>query len=61
MSELKLSDKEYKDLIIEISIKISPVLVTKKPDSFSRREHCNLCKGHCGCSKECFSWGFIKY
>jgi len=39
MARLKLNEKEYKDLIIQIAIKISPILVTKKPNSVSAGEN----------------------
>ncbi|MEO2061897.1 MAG: hypothetical protein ABGW97_02855 [Christiangramia sp.] len=37
--ELNLSEKEYKELIIEISKRISPELVKVKPDSISAGEN----------------------
>ena len=39
MAELKLNEKEYKELIIQVAIKISPILVKKKPDSVSAGEN----------------------
>lgn len=39
MAEVKLNEKEYKDLIIQVAIKISPILVQKKPDSISAGEN----------------------
>ncbi|MBR9847602.1 MAG: hypothetical protein GYB35_16540 [Algicola sp.] len=35
MAKLKLNEEEYKELIIQVAIKISPILVKKKPDSVS--------------------------
>jgi hypothetical protein len=34
----KLSEKEYKKLVIEIAVNISPVMLDKKPDGISVAE-----------------------
>ncbi|MFH4966538.1 hypothetical protein V8G69_16170 [Gaetbulibacter sp. M235] len=40
--EIKLTPEEYKDLVVKIAIKISPILVKIKPDSLSAGEHIAL-------------------
>ncbi|MGN7705301.1 hypothetical protein [Chryseobacterium sp. 22543] len=39
MEKKHLTDEEFKKLVIEIAIKISPILVKKKPDSWSAAEN----------------------
>ncbi|MET3538722.1 hypothetical protein [Chryseobacterium limigenitum] len=39
MEKKHLTDEEFKKLVIEIAIKISPILVEKKPDSWSAAEN----------------------
>lgn len=36
---MKLTDEEYKKIVIEVAIKISPILVKAKPDSFVAAEN----------------------
>ena len=39
---IKLSEKEYKKLVIKIAVNISPVMLDKKSDSISAAEHIAL-------------------
>lgn len=38
----KLTPEEYKKLVIDITVKISPLLIEKKPDSVSAAENIAL-------------------
>lgn len=40
--ENKLTKDEYKKIVIEVAIKISPLLIKKKPDSLSAAENISL-------------------
>lgn len=40
--QTKLTPEEYKKLVIEITVKISPLLIEKKPDSVSAAENIAL-------------------
>jgi hypothetical protein len=39
---IKLSEKEYKKLVIEIAVNISPIMLDKKSDSISAAERIAL-------------------